>query len=101
MLVEDAARQGISMNEAAVKILADRFRVPFEVTLRKTSPSTDHNILNLHLPAKLASAIDARAKRPVTMQDVIRATLCQHYGLKMPPKIKRTRQRRAGSALAA
>lgn len=81
-LVADAEEQGSNLTEVALRILCDRYRVPYAVNGRRTSPKPADEILNVRLPMALYRAI--KSSNDVPYQDAIRADLCAHYGLEMP-----------------
>lgn len=88
-LVADADAQGSNLTQVAVRILSERYGVPYAENGRRTSPKQDDVILNLRLPAKLAAKIGAAAaQRGAKYQDAIRADLCAHYGLEVPARAR-------------
>lgn len=96
-LVEDALGQGTNLTEVVVAILARRFKVPYEPHGRKTDPVASQDVLNLRIPQDLRQKLDvagAMAKPKRSAQKEALATLCQHYGLRMPAPVKHTRRRR-------
>lgn len=87
-LVDFATSEGISMTDAIVKILCDKFGVTHDVTPRKTTPEPKADEINLRIPAALDTVLDrkARARRKTSVQDIIRQTLCEHFGLTVPSR---------------
>jgi hypothetical protein len=102
MLVADAEKLGVSLTDAAVAILAEKFGVPYETTPRKTKPTADGEELNLRIPwplyekiKRFADTTERSRRRPWSANDQIRLALCAHYGLQIPPKPRITRRRGA------
>lgn len=81
-LVADAEAQDSNLTEVAVKILCDRFGVPYEANGRKTAPRGSGDELNLRIPTALYRILSATYG--AKYQDGIRQALCQHYGLEVP-----------------
>lgn len=92
-LVVDAEREGVSLIDEVVAILAAKYGVPYASTPRKTTPARDGEELNLILPDRLHSKIAAACAKnhPQTVADAIRATLSAHYDLPLPAKSARGR----------
>lgn len=80
-LVEYATAEGISMTEAVVKILSDQYNLPYETTPRKTTPTVDAENLRLRIPTRLYQKLVSRSSSKVTIPDLIRKSLCDHFGL--------------------
>lgn len=82
-LVADAEAQETNLTEVALGILAERHRIKYVPTGRRTTPRTDDvEFLNLGVPEKLARAIrTAAARADVNWIDQIRYDLQDHYGL--------------------
>jgi hypothetical protein len=88
-LIEEAEREGTNMTDQIVRILADRYRVPYTPGGRKTQPGNDNDVINLGdaLPPRLERVIKTKAaKTGGTWIDQIRRDLCDHFDLVMPPK---------------
>lgn len=90
-LVAEAAEQGTNMTEVALAILHRRFGLTYVPTGRVTDPRPDEDIIRLRLPQPLYQAL-AGSYGPKYVE-AIRQILCAHYGLRIPEKPKRTRQR--------
>lgn len=93
-MVAEAAERGTNLTEVAIGILGPAFRWEGEAPAeRKTSPKESTEELNIRLPYPLHEKIELRAARTksksgrkVMANDLIRATLSAHYGLRVPPK---------------
>lgn len=84
-LVKEATETETNLTEVVLRILAKRYSVPYEPTGRKTAPAKNGEELNLRLPIPLKTAIGAEANViGCTLQEQVRADLCDHYGLTMP-----------------
>jgi len=96
-LVADAKEQNISINDAAVKILAKRFRVRFVSTGASYADGTAKN-LAVRAGESLHRKIDIeRAKRSGTLRGIVLETLALHFNL-TPPPVGRRRRRTAKEA---
>jgi hypothetical protein len=75
------------MNEVAVRILADRYRVEVEPNenAKRSNASEDGWQLNLRLPVELDRTIEATKPYPLTRKQAIVAALCAHYGIEYEP----------------
>lgn len=100
-LVADAATRGSNLTDVALEILAASCGVAFAPNGRKTTPKADDDVILLRLPWDLYIALDSRRRRAgsrrYSLQDEIRAALCEHYGLRYSP-LRRTRSPRAAAA---
>ena len=96
-LVADAQEQDISINEAAVKILAEHYNVkwiPAGVTYTDFGRSNPDGLTKLVIRggAKLHRKIDIdRARRGGTLRGVVLERLAINYGLEPPPITRRPR----------
>lgn len=99
-LVAKAHADGVSLTTAATAILAERYKVPFTPVERFTEPSPEGEELHLRLPTELYRRIERATPRPQSVPDAIRATLCAHFRLRVPPKPKSGRRRRAAPEAA-
>jgi myo-inositol-1-phosphate synthase len=71
-LVRETARQGTSLNDVAVGLLADAFGVPHQPTGRKSPLPGSSPALLLRMPHELRDAIQAEARRSGrTLNDVV------------------------------
>lgn len=94
-IVEQAANDGHSMNEAIVKILADKVGVDFAPAQRKTAPAKENvDQFVIHMPIAVHKGLERKTTYPASIQDTIRRLLCEHYGLRLPPKVKHVRRHR-------
>jgi hypothetical protein len=92
-LVEEAEEKGSNLTDVAIEILSRRCNVKFVPNGRKTSPSPDARELNLGRVSDdlwRALAVAGTGSR----QDAARTMLCQHYGLRAMPPVKRGRRAR-------
>ena len=97
-LIADAAEQDTNMSDQIIRILSERYKVPYEPGGRTTNPGDDNDVINL------GSAVSHRLERTIKMAaarrqsgtwiDQIREDLCAYYGLAVPPKPKYTRRAR-------
>lgn len=93
VLVADAQKQNVSLNEVVVQILAARFKVKVAPT---GAPFTDGEAEKLSVRAgpKLHMKIDVeRAKRSGTMRGIVLEALALHYGLEPQPVGRRPRRK--------
>lgn len=80
-LVADADERDLSLNDVAVGILAERYRVRFEGTSRKSpGTKTPSGPVLLRMPLALYKKIHAAAVG-VSKVDLVNRTLREHYGL--------------------
>lgn len=102
-LVDDAREKSTNLTSVVVQILADHFNVPLTVSTRTTAPSGDYDkLIQLRIPSSLLTPIDfAAAQAHHTRAQEIRVVLCAHYGLTIPERPKKTRNRRPRPRLAA
>lgn len=86
-LVKEATQTETNLTEVVLRILAERYGVPYEPTGRKTAPAKNGEELNLRLPLPLKTAIGAEANViGHSLQRQILADLCDHYELAMPER---------------
>jgi hypothetical protein len=107
-LTEQAKSQGVSVNEAAVILLSQCFKVkhvPVENGLKGATgpthsfPRGDSDILYLRGGAKLQKAITADArKRGGTLRGVVLECLCLHFDIEPEPIGRRPRQPKGTTA---
>lgn len=99
-MVADAQERGTSLTDLTVHILCQHFKVDYTPNVRKSEPDEDKGYLMLRLPPELERAISATY--PKRSAEGIRQVLCVHYGLRIPPRAKQTRNRtpRASAAPA-
>lgn len=99
LLAADAVEQETNLTDVATQILGRRYGVPVETNGRRTDPGSGEQILNMRIPQRLATSIKTSASRANRQWiDEIRASLCAHYGLRVPPAPRRIRRpRRAAS----
>lgn len=96
-LVEEAEEKGSNLTDVALEILSKRCSVPFVPNGRKTSPSPNQGVLNLGAVSdQLWIALEqvARQVNRRSAADGVRVLLCQHYGLRVAPPVKRGRRPR-------
>jgi predicted HicB family RNase H-like nuclease len=94
-VVADAKEQNVSLNEAVVKVLADRFKVRVKPT---GAPFTDGEAERLSIRAgpKLHQKIALEAaKRSGTLRGIVLEALALHYDLDVPPIGRRPRKKAA------
>lgn len=95
-LTADARKRDVSVNDAAVGVLADRYAVQREPTGAKfTKPLTRPTLLldmpdALHRKIKMAAA----GTKGATMRGLIIQALAQHYKVAVPPPARRPRTSR-------
>lgn len=81
-LAQDAADRGASINDLAVGILADRFRVKFDGSGRRSPGFRGSAVGAYRMPLKLWLAISHEAtNKSTTKKAVVAETLAEHYGL--------------------
>lgn len=90
-MVAEANEKGTNLTDLAVEILCARFGVTHKPNHRRSSPSTDSEVLNFRMPDDLGRVISATY--PKHHMDGIRTALCAHYGLRAPARAKQTRRR--------
>lgn len=79
-LAADAVERGASINDLAVGILADRFRVKFSGSGRRSPGFRGSAVGAYRMPVKLWLAISYEAsKRQTTKKVVVAETLAEHY----------------------
>jgi hypothetical protein len=80
-LARSAPGEGLSMNDLAVKILADEFKVRVEPSGRPAKPqeASNSNILSLRMPEKLRRKIRQRAVDGGGISQVIADTIAAHF----------------------
>lgn len=100
-MIDDARENGSNLSAVAVKILSDRFGVPYnaDAANRQSAPGADADQFNFHLPPDLERRM-ASVYPGAKLNDGIRYTLCAHYGLSVPTKPKFTRNRKPRAATA-
>lgn len=93
-LVDDARAQNVSINEAAVKILASCYRVKHIPSGMPFTSEEGGKNLSIRGGAKLHRKIDIdRARRGgATLRGVVLERLALHYGLEPPPVGRRPRE---------
>lgn len=86
-LVADAKEQDVSINEAAVKILATEYKVKHSPSGMPFTADEGGRNLSIRGGAKLHRKIDIdRARRGgATLRGVVLERLALHYGLEPPP----------------
>lgn len=96
-LAEDAREQGTNLTAVVVAILARRYGINCDLSVRETTPSSSPEWLNLRLPKNLRTALElARISNGQrSYQDELRGALCAHYGLRIPARQPRRRRPRA------
>lgn len=81
-LAKDAAERGASINDLAVGILAERFRVKFDGSGRRSPGFRGSAVGAYRMPFTLWLAISHEADEQETSKKAIVAeTLAEHYGL--------------------
>lgn len=81
-LSADAEERGASINDLAVGILAERFKVEFAGSGRKSPGSRGSRVGAYRMPLSLWHAIGVEAlTQQTTKKAVVAATLAEHYGL--------------------
>jgi len=81
-LAADAEARGASINDLAVGILAERFRVPFSGSGRKSPGFRGSAVGAYRMPTALWLAISFEAtRRQTTKKQVVADALAEHYGL--------------------
>lgn len=89
-LAADAAKREASINDVAVGILAERFKVKFEGTGRKGPGARGSLVGSFRMPRKLDVAIyTARTTDAPSKRAVVERTLAEHYGIEPPPSRRR------------
>lgn len=82
LLVADAETRNISINEAAVSTLAERYGVEREPSTRPYRGESGSDQLLLSVPDDLRTAIRLHAARVgATMRGVVILALSEHYGI--------------------
>ena len=88
-LAAEVAREGVSLNDIAVGILASRFAVPFEPSGRKGAPPKGTGDVLLRMPPALKDKLQTRAaERGRGLNDLIVEILGERLGLAAPAKRK-------------
>jgi myo-inositol-1-phosphate synthase len=88
-LAAEVAREGVSLNDIAVGILASRFAVPFEPSGRKGAPPKGTGDVLLRMPPALKEKLQTRAaERRRGVNDLIVEILGERLGLEAPAKRK-------------
>lgn len=90
-LLADAQTEGTSITNVAMSILANRVKVPYVASGRTSEPKAAADQLNVRVPMLIYDAYRAMSPSERGMQDVMRKTLSDHYGLDVPEKQKRVR----------
>lgn len=91
-LVADAAERNISINEAAVAILASAYGIPREPSTRPHRGESGSTQLLLTVPDGLRSSIRLHAARTgATMRGVVIKALSDHYEIPAPDAGRRQR----------
>lgn len=94
-LAADARERGSNLTEVVVSILARRYNVACDPTVRGTAPSPTAEHLNLRLPMELYRELElariASGRRSYQLEFL--AALCAHYGLRLPVRPSRRRAR--------
>lgn len=94
-LVQDARARNVSINEAAVSILAGHYKVKWQPSGVPFDERRDHGGANISIKggAKLHRKIDIeRARRGgATLRGIVLERLAVHYGLEVPPVGRRPR----------
>lgn len=85
-LVEEAERDNRSLNDLAVGILADHFKVKFEPTGRpyRGTKTTSGVVILRRVPARVDQKIEAeksRRTRGKTKEAVVVSIIAEHYGV--------------------
>lgn len=81
-LVLDAQERDVSINEAAVSILADKYGVERDPSTRPHRGGGVSSQLLLAMPVELRTAIRVHAAETgLTMRGVVMQALCEVYGL--------------------
>lgn len=90
LLVLDAQTLETNLTEIVVSILGQRYGVPFEPSSRRTSPSSDSDVINMRLPMRLWKAIRKSADKAGRRDmDEVRHALSEHYRLPVPSRVPR------------
>lgn len=81
-LAADADERGSSINDLAVGILADRFRVEFSRSGRRSPGFRGSRVGAYRMPLALWQAIGHEAtNQQTTKKAVVAVTLAEHYGV--------------------
>ncbi len=96
-MIEDAAEKGTNLTDLATQILCKHFNVAYTPNQRRSTPSGDPEVLNFGISPELKRVI---AVNHDPWLDGVRLVLSSHYGLKVPPKVKQTRNRKPRAAAA-
>lgn len=81
-ITRDAESRDVSLNEAAVSVLADRFGVDREPSGAAFTGATASDTMLLSVPDELRRRIRLEAAaQGVTMRGTVLKTLAQHYGI--------------------
>jgi len=96
-LVRETARRGVSLNDVAVRLLADSFGIRYQSTGRKSPLPGSSPVVLLRMPEELHNAIQTEAAssgRPVN--DVILRALAQELGVPFASNRRRPAARGIG-----
>ncbi len=97
-LVRETARRSMSLNDVAVGLLAEAFRVPYTPSGRKSPLPGASPVVLLRVPADLKFEIEADAHRTgSSANDVILAALADGLGLPSSPTRKEAMATQNGS----
>jgi hypothetical protein len=100
-MIADAAEKGTNLTDLGNQILSQFFGVAYEPNRKRSVPQADKEQLNFGVSPELKAAIVRAYPNARSWHDSIRLVLCAHYGLRVPAKVKLTRQRRSSAAQAA
>jgi myo-inositol-1-phosphate synthase len=97
-LVRETARQGVSLNDVAVGLLAEQFDVPYRPTGRRSPLPGSSPVLLLRMPSDLKHEIEAEARREdSSSNDVIVRALADALAVRLPHSRKDTMASTNGS----
>lgn len=91
-LARDAAQRNVSLNDAAVGILADAYGTRREPTGAPFRQEPQTASLLLSMPAALHRKVKiAAAAKSATMRGIVIVALAEHYGVPAPSAARRPR----------
>jgi myo-inositol-1-phosphate synthase len=97
-LGREVARRGSTLNDIAVKLLADRYGVAFQPSGRKGAPPSDTGVVLLRVPPALKHELDADAReRGASTNQVIVEALAERLGSTSRSSRKEAMTQRNGS----
>lgn len=98
-IVDDAREKGTNVSDIVSQIMAKDTGTPYTPVIRRSAADPDAGVFVVDFPDGLEDIIKQKYAT-IGWQNGIRLALSKHYGLGMPPKVKRARKRRSASAAA-